>query len=99
MTIKNLFILGSALIIAGSIVTTPAAARTCEWHAFEVNDYGKEGPIRMARENLYKWVDNLKKEKRIKNVSVSERKPKCRLFLDFGIFDEHTCRIEAKICW
>ena len=93
-------ILSFAIIFTTIMVMESRFANAkCERHAFEVNDYGKEGPIRMARENLYKFVEKLKKEKGLKKVRVKESEPKCRLFLDFIVFDEHTCRIEANICY
>ena len=73
--------------------------KNCETHIFEVNDYGKVGPIKFARENLQKYVDQVKKQRNLRQVKVVEGEPKCWKFLDFGFFDEWTCSVKAAICW
>lgn len=94
----SLCLAASMTLFSAPYTSTPAEA-VCQRHAFIVNDFGKEGPIRMARENLYKFVEKLKKEKNIKHIRVKESKPSCFVYLDVGLFNEHTCRIEASMCW
>jgi hypothetical protein len=78
-----------------------AAAPTgrCTRLAFEVNDYGKEGPTKDAKELLDKHIANWAQQKGIKRYTVGKKVVNCRLFLDFIVFDEHTCRAEAPVCW
>ena len=35
----------------------------------------------------------------VKKYTTGKKDVKCELFLDFGVFDEHTCRAEASVCW
>jgi hypothetical protein len=30
---------------------------------------------------------------------MGEKTVDCQLFLDFGVFDEHTCTASADVCW
>ena len=71
--------------------------RNCKGHVFEVNHYGKSG-IELARENLNKYVAELKKKSPRKRIRVIEDEPRCYKFLDLILFDEWTCKIEAAIC-
>lgn len=80
-----------------------AAASTkkgrCVRRAFEVNDFGKEGPISLAKKDLANYVAKIKKREGVRNVRVSQKKPVCRLYLWLGPASEYTCRVEASICW
>lgn len=69
----------------------------CKGHVFEVNHYGKQG-IELARENLNKYVADLKKKSPRKKIRVVEDAPRCYKFLDLILFDEWTCRIDTAIC-
>ncbi len=93
-------LVGMALA-AGSIVALgvdPAAAR-CTRLGYSVNDYGKDGPTRDAKALLDKYIASWAAERGIKKFNVGQKAVKCELFLDFGVFDEHTCRAEATVCW
>ena len=35
----------------------------------------------------------------IKKYTTGKKDVKCELYLDLGVFDEHTCRAEATVCW
>jgi hypothetical protein len=77
---------------------TPAAAK-CTKLAFLVNDYGKDGPTRDAKNLLDKYIATWTKEKGIANYTVGKKDVKCELFLNFIVFDEHTCQASALVCW
>jgi hypothetical protein len=85
-----------ALFVAG--LATPASA-VCTRLGFTVNDYGKEGPTRDAKNLLDKYIAKWAAEKGIKGYKTGPKSVTCELFLDFGFFDEHTCRAEASVCW
>lgn len=88
-----------ACVIAISFAVAPAHAKKCETLGFEVNDYGKEGPIRDAKALLDKYIIEWTAENRIKKYKVGKKKVSCYLFLDFYFFDEHTCKAEAPVCF
>jgi len=90
----------AASIIAGSAAfATSVAARECTRLAFSVNDYGIEGPKRDAKELLDDYIKRWTAERGIERYTVGRKEVSCELFLDFIIFDEHTCRAEAPVCW
>ena len=76
----------------------PALA-ACTRLAFSVNDYGKDGPTKDANKLLDKYIADWTKSKGIKGHTVSKRDVNCELFLDFVVFDEHTCKASALVCW
>lgn len=86
----------AVFVVAG--FAGPASA-VCTRLGFTVNDYGKEGPTRDAKALLDKYISKWAGEKGIKNYKTGPKNVKCELFLDFGVFDEHTCRAEASVCW
>ena len=67
--------------------------------AFSVNDYGKDGPTKDAKQLLDKYVSTWTAERGISNYRTGKKDVKCELFLDFIVFDEYTCRAEASVCW
>jgi hypothetical protein len=85
---------GLALVIAAS----PAKA-DCVTLGFEVNDYGKDGPTKDALALLDKHIAESMAKRGIKKYRVGKKKVNCNLFLDFIVFDEHTCKAEAPVCW
>jgi hypothetical protein len=88
--------LGAAVIL---IAGTAAANAKCTRLAFSVNDYGKEGPTKDAKALLDKYIASWTAERGIKNYKTGKKDVKCELFLDFGVFDEHTCKASATVCW
>ena len=72
----------------------PAAA-ACQRLAFSVNDYGKDGPTKDAKDLLDKYIVTWTKEKGIAKYTVGKKDVKCELFLNFIVFDEHTCEASA----
>jgi hypothetical protein len=71
----------------------------CQKMAFSVNDYGKEGPTRDALSLLDKHIADWTKQQGIKKYNVGKKDVSCELFLDVGLFDEHTCKATASVCW
>jgi hypothetical protein len=88
--------LASAALLWG--VTTPAFAK-CTRLGFSVNDYGKDGPTKDAKELLDKYVAEWAKSKGITNYRIGKKDVSCELFLNLILFDEHTCKAEAQVCW
>jgi hypothetical protein len=77
---------------------TPLSAE-CTKLFYSVNDYGKEGPTRDAQALLDKYIENWAKEKGIQKYKVGKKDVSCELFLDVVLFDEHTCKATADVCW
>jgi hypothetical protein len=87
-----------AVGVAAALMTLPAAA-ACRKLAFEVNDYGKEGPTKDALSLLDKHIAETMAKEGIKGYKVGKKSVDCKLFLDFIVFDEHTCTASANVCW
>ena len=90
--------IGAISAVAIAAFALPAAAK-CTKLGFSVNDYGKEGPIRDAKALLDKHIAKVMAESGIKNYRTGPKEVTCELFLDFGFFDEHTCKASAVVCW
>ena len=84
--------------VAIGAATTPADAK-CQKLSFLVNDYGKDGPTKDAKDLLDKYIATWTKEKGIAKYTVGKKDVKCELFLNFIVFDEHTCQASALVCW
>jgi hypothetical protein len=95
MRFKPALVILAAAAVAGA---TPAAA-ACKKFGFEVNDYGKDGPTKDAKDLLDKHIATWAKEKGIKTYTTGKKDVTCSLFLDFIVFDEHTCKATATVCW
>jgi hypothetical protein len=92
--------LAAAAAIAALVSTGAGPAwAACTRLAFSVNDYGKDGPTKDANKLLDKYISDWTKSKGIKGATVSKRDVSCELFLDFVVFDEHTCKASALVCW
>jgi hypothetical protein len=85
-----------ALAFAPSVVL---AKQACTRLAFSVNDYGKDGPTKDAKELLDKYIAKWAAERGIKKYNVGKKDVSCELFLNFIVFDEHTCKAAASVCW
>jgi hypothetical protein len=93
------FVAAAAAIAAFvSAVSLPALAE-CQKYGFTVNDYGKEGPTKDAKSLLDKLIATKMTEKGIKDFHTGKKSVSCELFLNFIVFDEHTCTAEATVCW
>ena len=66
---------------------------------FLVNDYGKDGPTKDAKDLLDKYIGEWMKEKGISKFTVGNKDVKCELFLNLIVVDEHTCTATANVCW
>ena len=88
------------LALAGSVMlmSIPANAE-CKRLGFSVNDYGKDGPTKDAKELLDKHIAKTMAERGVKTYTTGKKDVKCELFLNFIVFDEHTCTAEATVCW
>ena len=86
----------AAVLTLGSISPSEAA---CRKMGFLVNDYGKDGPTKDAQSLLDKDIAKWAGEKGIAKYDVSKRDVTCELFLNFIVFDEHTCTASATVCW
>ena len=87
-----------AALAVSAAVAAPADAK-CTRLGFSVNDYGKDGPTKDAKDLLDKYVAKWAAENGIAKYTTGKKDVKCDLFLDFIVFDEHTCRAEATVCW
>jgi hypothetical protein len=79
-------------------VSLPAFAE-CKKFGFTVNDYGKDGPTKDAKSLLDKLIATKMTEKGVKDFHTGKKNVSCELFLNFIVFDEHTCTAEATVCW
>jgi len=98
---RSSFRLAVALATAAvsiSALTMPAFAE-CKRFGFLVNDYGKDGPTKDAKELLDKMIAGKMAERGVKDYKTGAKSVKCELFLNFVVFDEHTCTAEATVCW
>jgi hypothetical protein len=77
---------------------TIAEAR-CTRLAYSVNDYGKKGPTEDAKKLLDTYISKWAAERGVKSHTVGKKEVTCELFLDVGLFDEHTCKAAATVCW
>jgi len=89
----------SALVL--SIISTPTPAlAVCKKLGFTVNHYGKEGPTRDAKALLDGYLESWTAERGIKKYRRKGKKTvSCYKFLDFGFFDEWTCKAVQEICF
>ena len=88
--------LSTAALFLASTVTANAR---CTRLAFSVNDYGKAGPTKDAKALLDKYIATWTAARGITRYTTGKKDVKCELFLDFGFFDEHTCKASATVCW
>ena len=92
------FVTAVAVLATAALAASSAEAR-CTRLAFSVNDYGKDGPTKDAKDLLDKYIANWTKSKGITKYTVGKKDVSCELFLDVIVFDEHTCKASALVCW
>jgi hypothetical protein len=92
------FVTAVAVLAAAALAASSAEAR-CTRLAFSVNDYGKDGPTKDAKDLLDKYIANWTRSKGITKYTVGKKDVSCELFLDVIVFDEHTCKASALVCW
>jgi hypothetical protein len=95
---SSLAVRSLALVVAVAAGTVAAEAK-CTRLAFSVNDYGKVGPAKDAQALLDKYIAKWTAERGIKKYTTGKKAVSCELFLDFGFFDEYTCKAAATVCW
>lgn len=95
---RALTMLASIICLAVVASTAPADAG-CKKLGFSVNDYGKKGPAEDAKKLLDQYIAKYAAKNGIKKYRTGKKTVTCKLFLDFGFFDEYTCRAEATFCW
>jgi len=88
----------AAVLFGATMVAAPADA-TCKRFGFTVNDYGKDGPTKDAKELLDKHIAEWAAQNKIKDYKTGTKSVNCELFLNFVVFDEHTCTASANVCW
>ena len=89
----------AATVALTAAVTALPASAACTRLGFSVNDYGKDGPTNDAKALLDKYIAQKMSEKGIKKYTTGKKDVKCELYLNLIVFDEHTCRAEASVCW
>ncbi len=86
----------AAVLVAAMALPASAA---CTRLGFSVNDYGKDGPTKDAKALLDKYIAKWATEHNISKYRTGTKDVKCELFLNFIVFDEHTCEASATVCW
>lgn len=81
-----------------SAVALPASA-ACTRLGASVNDFGKDGPTQDAKVLLDKYIAKWATDHGVAKYKTGTKEVKCELFLNVIVFDEHTCRAEATVCW
>jgi hypothetical protein len=89
----------AAAALAVATFSADMAFARCTRLAFSVNDYGKDGPTKDAKQLLDKYIAEWTAQRGIKTYTVGKKDVTCELFLDFVVFDEHTCKAAATVCW
>ena len=82
-----------------AVVSALPASATCTRLAFSVNDYGKDGPTKDAKRLLDKYVSKWAVDHGIKKFVTGKKDVSCEMFLNLVLFDEHTCKASASVCW
>ena len=93
------FIAAATLVAAAALPFAAPASAACTRLGFSVNDYGKDGPTRDAKQLLDKYIAKWTADRGITKYTTGKKDVSCELFLDFGVFDEHTCKATATVCW
>jgi hypothetical protein len=93
------FVSAFALAATFAVATTVSASAECKRYGFTVNDYGKDGPTKDAKELLDKLIQSKMTERGVSDFRTGKKNVSCELFLNFIVFDEHTCTAEATVCW
>ncbi len=89
----------AAGVVMLAFVAVDASHAACTRLAYSVNDYGKEGPTRDAKNLLETYIAKWTSERGITGYRIGPKTVTCKLFLDFILFDEYTCKASASVCW
>jgi hypothetical protein len=93
------FAIALASVSAMALTAAGPADAACRKMGFVVNDYGKDGPTRDAQALLEKDIAKWAAGQGIAKYTVGKKDVTCELFLNFIVFDEHTCTASATVCW
>jgi hypothetical protein len=85
MRLAHLFAAALVLAATSFAAIQPAEAK-CTRLAFSVNDYGKEGPARDAKQLLDKYIKEWTAERGITNYRTGKKDVTCELFIDVIIY-------------
>jgi hypothetical protein len=101
MSMRLPFNVVAAVATAAAFISAAAlpANAECKRYGFTVNDYGKDGPTKDAKSLLDKMIATKMSEKGVKDYHTGKKSVSCELFLNFIVFDEHTCTADATVCW
>lgn len=91
-------LIAAACLVSMMMLGGRAEAK-CTTLGFSVNDYGKDGPTRDAKQLLDGYIEKWTQENGIKKYKTGEKTVECKLFLDVVVFDEYTCTARANVCW
>jgi hypothetical protein len=97
MRAKTMMSTSVAMLIFAAAAMPATAA--CKKMGFTVNDYGKDGPTKDAKDLLDKEIAKWAADNGIAKYTVGKKDVKCELFIDVILFDEHTCTASASVCW
>ena len=93
------FVIAAVSTAVMAVAVAGPASAACTRLAFSVNDYGKDGPTRDAKQLLDKYIAKWTADRGIKKYTTGKKDVSCKLFLDFIVFDEHDCTASAMVCW
>lgn len=99
MRFSGKFIAALGLAATIAVATTVSANAECKRYGFSVNDYGKDGPTKDSKDLLDKLIASKMQERGVTDFKTGKKSVSCELFLNFILFDEHTCTAEATVCW
>jgi hypothetical protein len=99
MRFSGRFIAAFGLAASIVVATAVSANAECKRYGFSVNDYGKDGPTKDAKDLLDKMISSKMSEQGVTDYKTGKKSVSCELFLNFIVFDEHTCTAEATVCW
>lgn len=99
MRVSSKSIVAAAVAVSSALALASAAEAKCTRLGFSVNDYGKDGPTKDAKSLLDTYIAKWTAENGIKKYTTGKKDVSCELFLNFIVFDEHTCKAEATVCW
>jgi hypothetical protein len=91
--------IAAAAAVALQLASADVADAACKRFAFLVNDYGKDVPTRDSQSLLDKHIATEMAALGVKQYKTGPKSVQCELFLNFIVFDEHTCQAEATVCW
>jgi len=87
---------GFAVLLLAANAPAEAA---CKKLGFTVNHYGKKGPTADSKRLLDGYIASWAAKRGIKKFRKSKKTVSCYQFLDFGFFDEWTCKAVTNVCF